>query len=146
MSGDRVSVKPAETDQEMEAARGLRVRVFVEEQGVPPEEEFDEHDRSAIHAIALVDGRAVGTGRLYRLPSGETRIGRMAVEAACRRKGIGGQILSFLEDRARRDGASQIVLHAQTYVQSFYHGSGYVANGEPLVEVGIKHIRMVKDL
>ena len=146
MSADHVRVKPAETVQEMEAARGIRLQVFVEEQGVPLEEEFDEHDGSAIHAIALLDGRPVGTGRLYRLPSGETRIGRMAVEAAYRRKGIGGQILSFLEDRARRDGASRIVLHAQTYVQSFYYGSGYVANGDPLMEVGIEHIRMVKDL
>ena len=64
MPEDCISVKRVETEAELEAAIGVRFRVFVGEQAIPPEEELDEDDASAIHAIALVNGSVVGTGRL----------------------------------------------------------------------------------
>ena len=139
-------VKLVDTPQETEAVKALRVQVFVREQGVPLSEEFDEHDDSAVHAVALLHGRVVGTGRMYRTPSGATQIGRMAVESAHRRRGIGERILLLLEDHARRSGLSEVMVHAQTYVRSFYERRGYVADGEPFMEVEIEHIRMVKQL
>lgn len=141
-----VHVRTVETAAEMDASRALRVRVFVREQGWPLEAEFDEHDAGALHAVAVLRGSVVGTGRLYRLPSGETRIGRMAVEAAHRRQGIGELILSFLEEHARRAGVPQVALHAQTYVCPFYERHGYVADGEPFLEWAVQHVRMVKQL
>lgn len=141
-----VRVKLVESEEEWSACKALRVRVFVQEQGVPLEEEFDEHDASALHAVALADGRVVGTGRLYRLAPGLHQIGRMAVEPGLRRRGIGGRVLEFLEECARRQGASQVILHAQTYVLAFYLRHGYVAEGKPFMEVGIQHIRMAKPL
>ena len=110
------------------------------------EEEFDEHDADAVHAAALADGEVVGTGRTYTLPTGETLIGRMAVESAMRRAGIGGLVLDFLEEQAALRGAASVTLHAQTYVTAFYEGHGYVACGEPFMEVRIEHIKMVKRL
>ena len=95
---NQVLVKSVDSPEEMEAVGNLRVRVFVHEQGVPPEEEVDEYDDSAVHAVALLDGVVSGTGRVYRTPSGETHIGRMAVESNLRRRGIGGAILAYLED------------------------------------------------
>ena len=143
---DRVRIKPVETPEEMEAAKALRVQVFVAEQGVPAAEEVDEYDDAAAHGLALVGNSVVGTGRVYRLPSGETQIGRMAVDSAQRRQGVGGLILAFLEDRAIIDGASRVMVHAQTNVRSFYERRGYVADGGPFLEVGIEHVRMVKTL
>ncbi len=141
-----VRVKLVESQEEWSACKALRVRVFVQEQGVPLEEEFDEHDASALHAVALADSRVVGTGRLYSPSPGQYQIGRMAVEPAFRRRGIGGRVLEFLEECARRRGASQVILHAQTYVLAFYLRHGYVAEGRPFMEAGIQHVRMAKPL
>ena len=70
----------------------------------------------------------------------------MAVEPAHRRSGAGGLILSFLEDQARRGGAVDVMVHAQTYVEAFYLRHEYVADGAPFMEAGIEHVRMVKYL
>ncbi|MCH8110122.1 MAG: GNAT family N-acetyltransferase [Chloroflexi bacterium] len=139
-------VKLVETNAESEAIKDLRVQVFVREQGAPLDEEFDEHDESAVHAVALIEARVVGTGRMYELPSGETQIGRMAVEPRHRRDGIGGLMLVFLEAQARQRGVREVMLHAQTYVQSFYERHGYIVDGKPFMEVDIEHVRMVKRL
>ena len=141
-----VRVKLVETHHEMEACVDLRVRVFVDEQGSPLDEEIDEYDRPAVHAAAILDGRVVGTGRLYRPGSGETQIGRMAVDPAYRRRGIGSLILSFLEEVAISRGDTEVVLHAQTYVTRFYERHTYVAQGGPFMEAGIEHVKMVKSL
>ncbi len=143
---NHVHVKLAETQAESESIKDLRVQVFVQEQGVPLSEEFDEHDESAVHVVALIEGRVVGTGRMYELPSGETQIGRMAVEPRHRRDGIGGLVLAFLEAQAGQRGVREVMLHAQTYVQSFYERHGYVVDSEPFMEVDIGHVRMVKRL
>ena len=141
-----IRVKPVETPEEWEAVCRLRVRVYVCEQGVPLADEFDEHDAEAVHAAAVADGAVVGTGRMYTLPTGEARIGRMAVELAMRREGIGGLILTFLEEQAALAGADSVTLHAQTYVAAFYEGHGYAEFGEPFMEDGIEHVKMVKRL
>ena len=139
-------VKLVETEQERQGAFDIRIRVFVHEQGVPPEEELDRDDDIAIHAIALLRGEPVGTGRLVRMESGEAKIGRMAVEQAQRRGGIGGRILERLEDAGRQQGMAEAILHAQTYVKSFYASHGYVEEGDVFMEVDIEHIQMRKRL
>jgi predicted GNAT family N-acyltransferase len=139
-------VKLVETPEEWKAVRRLRERVFVREQGTTLAEEFDEHDAGAVHAAAVAGGAVVGTGRMYTLPSGETRIGRMAVDQTMRREGIGGLVLAFLEERAALGGAASVTLHAQTYVRAFYERHGYSTCGEPFMEVGIEHVKMVKRL
>ena len=139
-------VKLAENPAEQREAAAVRFRVFVEEQGVPPEEEYDEYDSVAVHAIALQDRQVIGTGRFYSLESGEARIGRMAVDATWRRSGVGGIILSLLEEEARRQGLRAAVLHAQTYVQAFYAGHGYLPVGPVFMEAGIEHVTMRKTL
>ena len=137
-------VKLVETEEDMEAAVGIRFRVFVDEQSVPPEIELDEYDAVATHAIALVEGKAVGTGRAI-VDGGAARIGRMAVDRAHRRGGVGGLILRFLEDDAREQGAREFVLHAQEYVKAFYATHGYVEHGDPFMEAGIRHVEMRKE-
>lgn len=145
-------VKLVETEDERAAAYAIRIRVFVEEQGVPIEEELDHDDELASHAIAYWGGTPVGTGRMvYGWPHDASsqkvaRIGRMAVEGPHRHRGIGGWILRSLEDEARRQGINLAVLHAQTYVKGFYASHGYVEDGDPFLEVGIEHVQMKKPL
>jgi predicted GNAT family N-acyltransferase len=120
-----------------EASR-IRMEVFVLEQRVPAEIEMDERDAACLHALAYVDGKAVGTGRL--LPDG--RIGRMAVLKASRALGVGGAILERLVEEARRRGMREVRLAAQTHALAFYARHGFVAVGEVFQEAGIPHQEM----
>jgi predicted GNAT family N-acyltransferase len=143
---EQVIVRRAATPPEIAGARALRIEVFVGEQGVPEELELDALDAAAVHAVALNGAEVVGTGRLVHLSDRDVQIGRMAVRASFRRRGVGSQILRLLEDEAREMGAAQVVLHAQSYVSAFYRGLGYQEEGLPFFEAGIEHILMRKTL
>ena len=124
-------------------AQGLRVEVFVIEQGVPVELEWDEGDEVSIHAVAYDEsGQAVATGRL--LPDGH--IGRMAVRKSARGHGIGSQVLKALLDEAAREGHTELLLHAQLHAWAFYERHGFVGEGEEFMEAGIAHRRMRRKL
>jgi predicted GNAT family N-acyltransferase len=127
-------------DSLREDAQRLRIEVFVIEQGVPVELEWDEADFVSIHAVAYdEDSQPVATGRL--LPDGH--IGRMAVRQSLRSTGLGSQVLQALLDEARREGHRELVLHAQVHAQGFYAQHGFVAEGETFMEAGIEHCKMV---
>ena len=127
-------------------ARPLRETVFVHEQGVRIEEEWDEWDAVSDHAIAFgVSGLAVGTGRL--LPPdpatpGEARIGRMAVLKESRGSGAGMALLDALVALAAARGLETLVLHAQTQALGFYQRCGFVAEGPEFIEANIPHFTM----
>jgi predicted GNAT family N-acyltransferase len=121
----------------------VRFEVFVREQGVPLELEWDEFDALSRHVLATShDGRAVGTGRL--LPDGH--IGRMAVLAAWRRGGVGRAILTELLAMAREEGHASVVLHAQTHATGFYARHGFEPEGDAFLEAGIPHRTMRRQL
>ena len=143
---DEIVVRLSASDADAAGLRALRFEVFVDEQGVPADEELDDDDAVAVHAVAVQAGAVVGTGRLVLLSDAEARVGRMAVSATVRRRGVGGSVLRFLEGEARSRGIARIVLHAQVYVSAFYHKHGYVAEGGPFTEAGIEHISMAKKL
>ncbi len=124
-------------------ASAIREAVFVAEQGVPRELELDDVDGHCVHALArLDDGRAVGTGRL--LPDGH--IGRMAVLAEWRGRGLGGALLERLVEEARSRGMQEIALSAQTHALGFYRRHGFTAEGEVYLEAGIPHQAMTRKL
>ena len=143
---EELVVKLAEREEDLEAAIALRFQVFVGEQAIAAEEELDEADATATHAMALCQGRVVGTGRMIVLEDGHAQIGRMAVDAAWRRKGIGDKVLRFLEESAQAQGMKRSVLHAQEYVKGFYAARGYREHGEAFLEVDIPHVEMWKAL
>ena len=142
-----IHVRAVSGESDWQAVKALRCAVFVEEQGLPAEEEFDSHDESATHAAAFDPaGRVVGAGRLYRDAAGEARIGRMAVRRDMRRSGIGGELLRWLEAKAVGQGAGVVVVHAQAYLERFYARRGYVVDSPPFIEDGLEHICMTKAL
>ncbi|HEY4372298.1 MAG TPA: GNAT family N-acetyltransferase [Burkholderiales bacterium] len=130
-----------------EAARAVRTAVFVVEQNIAEEEEWDEWDAPSLHAVGYgAAGAALGTGRLlppvFDAQPGVGHIGRMAVLKEARGTGIGGAILRRLMQAAPEYGYTQIVLHAQSHVAGFYARHGFVAEGAEFLEVGIPHVAM----
>ena len=125
-------------------AQAVRYDVFVIEQQIPVELEWDQMDAQCLHAVAYLldddDGaeQAVGTGRL--LPDGH--IGRMAVKQAARGTGLGGVILQALMDAAQQRGDQVVRLNAQTHAEPFYQRHGFVREGDEFIEAGIPHIQM----
>ena len=121
------------------ALRKVRETVFVREQHVPVELEWDEFDMNCLHLLAVDSAKnAIGTGRL--LPNGV--IGRMAVLRKWRGRGVGGALLLRLLEEARKKEIQQVTLNAQQYASGFYAKFGFQMAGKEFMDAGIPHIRM----
>jgi YbgC/YbaW family acyl-CoA thioester hydrolase len=126
-------------------ARVLRSAVFVQEQQIPAELEWDATDADAVHALARNRfGAALATGRLMRHAPGVGRIGRMAVDQAVRSSGVGRQVLDALLQAARERGDRELLLHAQRSAASFYLRAGFEPRGPEFDEAGIPHVEMTR--
>lgn len=126
---------------QFELCRNIRLKVFVGEQNVPTEEEFDELDQSAIHVLALFDGKPAGTARAVEKDQGFWKIGRVAVCASYRKQGVGVALMQGIELACQGAG---FTLSAQIHALRFYKKLGYVSVGTEFMEAGIPHMRMVK--
>jgi predicted GNAT family N-acyltransferase len=134
-----VELRRADWPADCPGIRHVRRTVFVEEQGIPEDEEWDAIDPVARHVLAVAANRdAVGTGRLE--PTG--KIGRVAVLPQYRGSGVGGAIMGCLVNQATELGFTRVYLHAQTAVRAFYERLGFRAEGPVFDEVGIPHVRM----
>lgn len=119
--------------------RAVREPVFVQEQQVPIELEWDELDPLCVHVIARDDaGRPIGTGRL----TPEHKIGRMAVLPEWRGRGVGDALLLALIEQAAQRRWPELHLHSQTSAVGFYVKHGFVPYGERFMEAGIEHQNM----
>jgi predicted GNAT family N-acyltransferase len=125
------------------AAQAVRTAVFVHEQGIAPEDEWDADDATALHAVLFdVNGQALGNARLLRPSATVAKIGRMAVLKDARGKGYGARLLQALIRCARQRGHKEVRLSAQRTAEGFYAAYGFVVAGEPFDEVGIPHVEM----
>lgn len=130
-------------DSVREDAQRVRIEVFVIEQNVPIDLEWDEGDDVSTHAIAYDEqGQPVATGRL--LPDGH--IGRMAVIQPLRGQGLGKEVLQALLQQASKDGHKELLLHAQSYAIPFYAKQGFIVEGDEFLEADIPHRLMRKQL
>jgi YbgC/YbaW family acyl-CoA thioester hydrolase len=128
-------------------ASEVRTAVFVREQGISPEDEWDQADQSALHAVSYnALGQSVATGRLVGLNGKAGKIGRMAVLHGLRGSHVGQGVLEALMDAARQRGYTDVMLHAQRSAEGFYLRQGFVPRGQPFDEVGIGHIEMSRTL
>jgi predicted GNAT family N-acyltransferase len=134
-----VELRPATWADDRAALQSVRRRVFIEEQGIPESEEWDDIDPVARHVLAFAKNRdAVGTGRLE--PTG--KIGRVAVLAQYRGAGVGRRIMVHLVNHATESGFTKVYLHAQAAAAGFYARLGFRAEGPVFDECGIPHLRM----
>lgn len=139
MSSHKATVKEASWNDDKATLRAIRTAVFVEEQNVPIELEWDDEDKTAIHLLALTaDGEAAGTARL--LPSGQ--IGRMAVLEHFRDQHIGEILLNAALQLSIEKGLPPAFLHAQIQVRDFYSKAGFEPEGDIFMEAGIAHVTM----
>jgi predicted GNAT family N-acyltransferase len=139
----RFTVKAIDWSAGMDALLAIRTKVFVEEQRVPAEMEWDGEDEHSRHAMVFApNGTPVGTARL--LPDG--RIGRMAVLKEWRGRGAGDALMAFVLALARQLGFDEVKLHAQTHAAGFYARHGFHAEGGEFMEAGIPHVEMSKKL
>src|SRR5487761_2240387 len=123
--------------------RAIRTAVFIQEQGVPEEMEWDEHDATCRHALALtLQGDAIGCGRM--LPNGH--IGRVAVLSHWRNKMVGTAIVEALLGYAAAHDYAQVDVDAQTHAVPFYHRFDFVEQGEVFMDAGLPHIKMLLSL
>jgi predicted GNAT family N-acyltransferase len=126
-------------------ASQVRVEVFVKEQGIAADLEWDALDAQVTHAVVYDHERQpIATGRLIppTTPEGPAKIGRMAVLKAFRGQGVGGQVLHALMLEASKRSYQQIELSAQAYAAAFYAKHGFTAEGTPYDDVGIEHVTM----
>ena len=129
-------------DEAREALASVRRAVFVVEQNVPEELEWDEADAVSQHALASADGVPIGTARL--LPDGH--IGRIAVLRAWRGRGVGAALLTAMIDAARQRGFATVLLNAQVQALDFSRRFGFVAEGDVFPDAGIPHRAMRLEL
>ncbi len=120
------------------ALQKIRREVFIDEQLVPESDEWDDDDAVSVHALASLNREPVGTGRLN--PGG--KIGRIAVKAGLRGRGIGTLILRLLLHEAYHCGIREPYLHSQLQAVPFYEKLGFRIEGEVFDEAGIPHVRM----
>ena len=123
--------------------RQIRETVFIKEQDVPIELEWDEFDEVAVHVMAIDKdiARSVGVARMFSQGSTIT-IGRMAVLAEKRNLGIGSALLSALLEQAPHFHGDNIELSAQTHALGFYEKSGFIVFGDEFLDAGIPHYHM----
>jgi YbgC/YbaW family acyl-CoA thioester hydrolase len=124
-------------------ASPLRTEVFVHEQKVPAEMEWDSEDNTAVHAVVLNRmGMVLATGRLLQAAGGVARIGRMAVKKQMRGSDLGRRVLQGLIDAAKDRGDHQVILHAQCSAEGFYRRAGFMPHGAVFEEADMAHIEM----
>lgn len=150
------STRRAVEENDLSACFQVRKNVFVGEQQVPEELEYDAYDAGAVHVLAVAaDGSALGTGRLLHgaAAAGKTggaaavgSLGRLAVTREARGLGVGAELVRAIEDEARALGLTAVDLHAQTHALGFYERLGYVAYGPEFPDAGMPHRAMRRTL
>ncbi|MGC4948387.1 GNAT family N-acetyltransferase [Streptomyces sp. DT224] len=146
------TTRTAADEQDRAACFQVRKEVFVGEQNVPEEIEYDAHDADALHVVAVAaDGTALGTGRLLHGPAAAAHtgadatagsLGRLAVRKEARGLGVGAALVRAIEDAARDHGLTAVDLHAQTHALRFYERLGYEPYGPEFMDAGIPHRAM----
>lgn len=123
----------------------VRGIVFIEEQGVDWEGEIDEYEDESIHFLGECHGQPVAAGRLRIFPGEKAKLERIAVRKAWRGQGYARQMMVKLLDEAERQGAGNLTLHAQVYLEDFYASFGFQRQGGIFRECEIDHILMIRE-
>ncbi len=147
MSGEQIHLRWAADAGDLSGALAVRVEVFCGEQGVPYDEERDPLDDEALHLVALAPGdeRIIATLRLLHEPDA-ARIGRVAVLAQWRHRGVASRMLALAVKRAGEEGHARARLAAQIRAKALYEQAGFSVESEPFDEAGIPHVWMGRPL
>ncbi|RMG26318.1 MAG: GNAT family N-acetyltransferase [Bacteroidetes bacterium] len=137
-----IVVREVNSDEEFNHIFLIRTQVFVEEEALSQEDEYDGFDHLSRHFLAWYEGTPVGTARLRKLPvSGKVRLERFAVLKPYRRRGVGSAILYKLIEEV--PPGTEIYVHVQTYNIDFFNRHHFEVDSEVFEEAGVPHVRMV---
>jgi predicted GNAT family N-acyltransferase len=150
MAAGDIVIRWATTAEDVAGAMAVREHVFCGEQGVPRSEELDPLDDEALHLVALVPDDAAGgvvvaTLRLL-LGEADARIGRVAVLADWRHRGVAARMLAIASARAREEGHAKVRLAAQIRAMELYERAGFSVESKPFDDAGIPHVWMGRRL
>lgn len=142
-----INIQQCDWQKQKATLRAIRSAVFIDEQKVPIELEWDDEDETATHFLVLLDGEPIGCARILdRTPphSGnrQASIGRMAILKAYRDSGYGTTLLKALIKYCREQDYEKIILSAQCHAIGFYQRLGFTAEGDIFMEAGIEHRAM----
>lgn len=143
-----ITVVEVNNQELLEACFAIRMAIFVEEQGVPAEDEFDAYDAlgtEARHILLYVDGAPAASSRL-RIVDDVAKLERICVMLEYRKHGLGRVLIDKLEQMALDQGLTKAKLHAQVQASGFYERLGYTPASDVFLEDGIPHLLMVKPL
>jgi predicted GNAT family N-acyltransferase len=136
-----MDVKIAKTKDEIIDHYSIRGNVFLMEQNISWDIEFDGLDKQCILFNCYFNDKIVGAARLYK-----NKIGRVATLRDYRNKGVATTLMKFIENYAKSQNINTLVLNAQLYVKDFYEHLGYTKEGSVFKEANIDHIRMIKNI
>ncbi|WP_053269445.1 GNAT family N-acetyltransferase [Pseudomonas chlororaphis] len=137
---NKIRVRVADWQKDNAEIRRIREAVFIVEQSVPPELEWDADDDSAAHFLALEGDFPIGTARL--LPDGQ--VGRVSVLKDWRGLKVGDALMQAVIGEAEKRGLKQLMLSAQVQATAFYERLGFSIVSEEFLEAGIPHVDMVR--
>lgn len=140
-----MEIKRIKNKEELEDAFYIRLKVFVEEQGVPRENEIDEYENVSEHIVLYKEGKPAATGRL-RIIHGDAKLQRICVLKEYRKLGLGKAIIEYLESMAKEEGCTNAILGAQVQAKEFYEKLGYRQSSGLFMDEGIPHVEMTKEL
>lgn len=135
---NNIVIKIVDFKEHFSEIKNIRSTVFIKEQHVPEELEWDEFDKSSTHILAYYDNKAVGTARLLE----DGHIGRMAVLKAYRNRNIGKNMLKYLISLAHEKSITNIEISAQEQAVDFYKKYGFLIYGDVYMDAGIPHFDM----
>ncbi len=140
-----ITTKHVTNSTELAQVFEIRTAVFIEEQGTPAEDEFDEYEQTAEHILVYDDNEPVASGRL-RVVDGVGKLERICVVASHRKHGFGKVVVETLENMTKEKGLSKAKLHGQTQAEDFYKRLGYVTASDVFMEDNIPHVLMIKNM
>lgn len=142
---NEMSIEKVETEKKLEEVHLIREIVFIREQKVPRNREYDEFEEGSLHFLARIDGKPVGCGRI-RSYGKSVKIERLAVLKDHRGKGVGTSIMKRMEEEALKRDPEELILHSQVIAMDFYRSCGYRERGKVFLDAGIDHMEMFKEV
>ena len=141
---ESIEVEKVTTPQQLDEVHRIRETVFIIEQNVPHDREYDEFEDDSIHFLARIGIHPVGCGRI-RTYGRSVKLERVAVLRDHRRKGVGTAIMKALEEEAMKHHPSELILNSQVSAMDFYRSCGYSERGGVFLDAGIEHMEMYRE-
>jgi len=143
---EKLELKIAKSNKDIQACFDIRNQVFEKEHNLSHKIQSDNKEEIATHFLASLNGKPVGTARLYKIDNNSAKISRVAVLSKYRGKQIGKYLIDLIIKHSREQGISTLILASQSSVVGFYEGFGFKTEGDEYLDANIPHYKMYLEL